>query len=201
MRLPPPLVDLLSRRLVMGLIERGIIASDHPETTIQRVAHLLTEDLRVEDEITEEARRLLLDHQEELKGKDVEYHTLLARAKAQLAQRRGYILSTGPGKLSREKLQDATRQILAALLKDPDVEYFVKDEDLRQAIVHYRALFDDLLEVEADTAQELTKVMTNHVRHLPGVERTATFIEGNARDFQPVEREEPEALHPETSLF
>src|SRR5512137_2669366 len=105
MRLPPPLIDLVSRRLVMGLIERGVIASDHPEKTVQRVAHLLTEDLRIEDEITEEALRLLLDHQEELKGKDVEYHTLLARAKAQLAQRRRYVLSTGPGKLSREKLQ------------------------------------------------------------------------------------------------
>ena len=73
-----------------------------------------------------------------------------------------------------------------------------------QQVRHVFYLFEDyeyLLEVEADTAQELTKVMTNHVRHLPGVERTATFIEGNAQEFQPVERAEPGGLQPETSLY
>ena len=43
-------------------------------------------------------------------------------------------------------------------------------------------LFEDyeyLLEVEAESPQELAKIMTNEIRHLPGVLRTATFIEGN----------------------
>jgi len=43
-------------------------------------------------------------------------------------------------------------------------------------------LFEDyeyLLEVEAESPQELAKIMTNEIRHLPGVLRTATLIEGN----------------------
>jgi hypothetical protein len=135
MRLPPTLIELLSRNLVMGLIERGILASDRPERTIERTSHLVTSDLMVEDEITEEARQILLDHQGELKGQDVEYHSLMGRAKGQLAARRGYVLSSGPGRLSREKMQDLTSKLFDMFLRDPDVEYFVKDQDLRNAVL------------------------------------------------------------------
>ncbi|HLE55321.1 MAG TPA: Lrp/AsnC ligand binding domain-containing protein [Thermoplasmata archaeon] len=63
-----------------------------------------------------------------------------------------------------------------------------------QQVRHVFYLFDDfeyLVEVEAETPQEMAKVMTNHIRHLPGVERTATFIEGNMGAVAPV-------VHPET---
>ena len=63
-----------------------------------------------------------------------------------------------------------------------------------QQVRHVFYLFDDfeyLVEVEAETPQEMAKVMTNHIRHLPGVERTATFIEGNRIAESPV-------VHPET---
>jgi hypothetical protein len=92
MRLPPSLIELLARRLVMNLIERGVIASDHPEKTIDKVIHLITDDLRIEDEITEEARQILLDHQDELKGQDLEYHRLIQKVKIELAAKRGYVL-------------------------------------------------------------------------------------------------------------
>lgn len=59
-----------------------------------------------------------------------------------------------------------------------------------QQVRHVFYLFDEyeyLLEVEADSPQEMAKVMTNHIRHLPGVERTATFIEGTEGAVCPVE--------------
>jgi hypothetical protein len=135
MRLPPPLIELVCRRLVLGLIQQGVISSDRPERTVESVAHLLTADLKIEDDVTEEARQLLLEHQGELKGKDLEYHSLIAKAKGQIAARRGYVLSTGPGKLSREKIQNLTTQVVALFLKDPDIEYFVKEQDLRNAVL------------------------------------------------------------------
>jgi|WetSurMetagenome_2_1015567.scaffolds.fasta_scaffold00746_15 hypothetical protein len=135
MRLPPPLIDLVSRRLVLGLIQQGVLSSDHPERTVESVAHLIAGDLKIEDDVTEEARQLLLEHQGELKGKDLEYHSLIAKAKGQIAARRGYVLSTGPGKLSREKIQNLTTQVVALFLKDQDIEYFVKDQDLRNAVL------------------------------------------------------------------
>ncbi len=149
MRLPPPLVELIARRMVQALQEKGILSSDHPERTIEKVVHLLTADLKVEDEITEEARQVLLRHQDELKGKDLEYHALIAKAKAQIAARRGYTLSTGPGRLSREKQHDLAHRIFALFLDDPDVEYFVKDDDFRVAVL--KALE---LELARDAARE-----------------------------------------------
>lgn len=46
--------------------------------------------------------------------------------------------------------------------------------------------YEYLIEVEAETPQEMAKVMTNHIRHLPGVERTATLIEGNKAVGSPI---------------
>ena len=92
MRLPPPLIELVARRLVMGLVDKGVIASDHPEKTVDKVARLITSDLKIEDEITEEARQILLDHQDELKGHDMEYHRLFSKVKSELAAKRGYVI-------------------------------------------------------------------------------------------------------------
>lgn len=50
-----------------------------------------------------------------------------------------------------------------------------------QQVRHVFYLFDEyeyLVEVEAETPQEMAEVMSSHIRHLPGVQRTATFIEG-----------------------
>jgi DNA-binding Lrp family transcriptional regulator len=60
-----------------------------------------------------------------------------------------------------------------------------------QQVRHVFYLFNEyeyLVEVEAETPQEMAKVMTNHIRHLPGVERTATFIEGNNGGESPIVR-------------
>ena len=69
-----------------------------------------------------------------------------------------------------------------------------------QQVRHVFYLFDEyeyLLEVETQSPQEMAKVMTNHIRHLPGVERTATFIEGTKGVGDPVVRPEaPEPVKP-----
>ncbi len=74
--------------------------------------------------------------------------------------------------------------------KEP--EFFSNLGSIRQ-VRHVFYLFDDyeyLVEVEAESPQEMAKVMTNHIRHLPGVERTATFIEGNKAPESPALRPE-----------
>lgn len=170
MRLPPQLVEGIARQLVRALAEKGVISSDHPERTIEKVARLITADLTTEDAITEEARQLLIGRQEEIRGKDLEYHALLAKTKGQVAAQRGYVLSSGPGRLSREKVQDLTSQILRHLLGDDDVEYFVKDQDLRLAIL--RGLEHELARDEARSERAKQKVR-NIKRHIP--EESAEF--------------------------
>ena len=93
--------------------------------------------------------------------------------------------------------------VLANVAPGREPEFFSNLGAIHQ-VRHVFYLFDEyeyLLEVEAETTQELAKVMTNHIRHLPGVERTATFIEGNARDFVPIEKESAESRVPETTIY
>jgi hypothetical protein len=134
MRLPPPLIDLLGRHVVRHLCQSGLLLSDHPDRTAEKVCKLIAQDLATEDAITDEARLLLAQHQEALKGQDVEYHRLLAKVKGELASKRGYILSTGPTRISREKLLDFSRQILRLVLSDDDLDYTGTEEGLRAAI-------------------------------------------------------------------
>ncbi|HEY7587474.1 MAG TPA: Lrp/AsnC ligand binding domain-containing protein [Thermoplasmata archaeon] len=68
-----------------------------------------------------------------------------------------------------------------------------------QQVRHVFYLFDEyeyLLELEAETPGEMAKVMTNHIRHLPGVERTATFIEGSNGAACPVDHTAPSEESP-----
>ncbi len=157
MRLPKPLLDILARRLVQSLTEAGVLSSEHPERTREKVARLLEADLAVEDALTEEARLLLVRHHAALKDSEAEMHRLLARMKGELAARRGYVLSTGPERLSREKILDLVRQTVALFLADPDVEYFVPQEDLRSAV--QRAFEREVARDEARRAKAREKVL------------------------------------------
>ncbi|MCI4398324.1 MAG: DUF507 family protein [Acidobacteria bacterium] len=142
MRLPPPLIDLLARGLLRQLQERRVIACDHPRAAEEKVARLITEDLRIDDELTEEARLALVEHQKEMAENEMEYGLLVTRVKAQLAAKRGYITGTGPGKLPRDKAQDLAARITRLFLQDPDVEYFVKEQELRASVL--RAIEDEM---------------------------------------------------------
>ncbi len=93
--------------------------------------------------------------------------------------------------------------VLANVAPGKEPEFFSNLGAISQ-VRHVFYLFDDyeyLLEVEADSTQELAKVLTNHIRHLPGVERTASYIEGNARDFAPLEKPEGAAPEPAPALY
>lgn len=93
--------------------------------------------------------------------------------------------------------------VLANVTPGKEKEFFSNLGSVQQVHgVFY--LFDEyeyLLEVEADSAQELATVMANHIRHLPGVERTATFIEGNIKEFSRVERDEEKLKESVPVLF
>lgn len=61
-------------------------------------------------------------------------------------------------KVSREKVQDLTGQILGLLLNDSDVEYYVGEQELRLAIL--RALEYELAKDEAREAKARQKVLS-----------------------------------------
>ncbi len=96
--------------------------------------------------------------------------------------------------------------VLANIRAGSETEFFRALGDFQQVLrVYY--LFDEydyMLEVEGPTPEELVKTTRSEIRHLPGVERTAIFIEGNLGMFTPVERPAPEnkvGVEPGFSVF
>jgi hypothetical protein len=164
MRLPQSLIEIMGRRIVRSLLDGEVIASDHPDRTAEKVARLIARDLQVEDALTEEVRTLLLDHHQAVLQGDVEMHRLHAKMKAELAHRRGYVLSSGPGRLSREKILDLTLQIRTLLLEDADVEYFVKAEDLRS---HIQRAFEREMGRDADRERKAREKVLGIKRRIP----------------------------------
>ena len=84
--------------------------------------------------------------------------------------------------------------VLADLKVGTETEFFNALGSVPQ-LLHVYHLFDQfdnlfdryeyLLEFEAESAEELAQMMRTHIRHLPGVERTAIFVEGNLGKFTP----------------
>lgn len=80
----------------------------------------------------------------------------------------------------RSVASDVWGFVLLNVATGKEPEFFSNLGSIQQ-VRHVFYIFDDyeyLVELETETPQEMAKVMTNHIRHLPGVERTATFIEG-----------------------
>ncbi len=80
--------------------------------------------------------------------------------------------------------------VLANLKVGQEVDFFTGLGSVPQVRrVYY--LFDDyeyLIELEGESIEELAKIATNHIRHLPGVERTAALVEGAREGLPCVER-------------
>jgi hypothetical protein len=67
-------------------------------------------------------------------------------------------------KLSREKIQSLAGQIFSHLLSDDDVEYYVKEQDLRLAVL--RALEHEVMADDVREAKAREKVRSIK-RHIP----------------------------------
>jgi len=93
------------------------------------------------------------------------------------------------------------RGYILANLKVGDEKDFFSALSSLQEVLHVYYLFDEyeyLLELEGRSVEDLAHVMRERIRRLPGVERTAMFVEGNTGMFSPVERsqgqESPQTL-------
>lgn len=81
--------------------------------------------------------------------------------------------------------------VLATVAPGKENEFFSNLGTVRgvRGVFYLFDQYEYLVELEADTPEELAALMTTRIRHLPGVERTATFIEGRPERILPVERE------------
>ncbi len=142
-------IGYVSRQLVTRLTPRIIETSD-PHTAAQTIAAIIEEDLAVEDRLNDEVRDLLSEYSDYMRENGVSYQEMFRRIKNTLITQRKVIRASGRDtgdsmKLSRDKINDLSHKIVAALRKSRDFRVKKDPNDVRLETVK---LITDLLSVE-----------------------------------------------------
>src|SRR5580704_2079031 len=117
-------VTYLSRQLVMRMTPQ-IVETASAETATEMISRLIEEELQVEDRLNDEVRELLSQYSDYMRKEGVSYQDMFRRIKNTLVTQRKVIRAAGRDsgdqmKLSRDKINDLSHKIVAALRKSRD---------------------------------------------------------------------------------
>lgn len=92
MRLTNNQIDLLSYEIVKFLVKKRLIELDNVDRLTEKVVHVITEELMVEDKLNQEVREILSKHANDLRRNEIEYYEMFKMIKAKLVKDRNIIL-------------------------------------------------------------------------------------------------------------
>jgi len=142
-------IGYLSRQLVSRLSPSAFETSD-PAVAAASMAQVIEEDLSIEDKLNDEVRDMLDQYSEYMRRENVSYQEMFRKIKNQLLAQRKIMRAAGrdtgdPMKLSRDKVNDLSHKLVAALRKSREFRVRKDPNDLRLAIVKEMT---DLLQLE-----------------------------------------------------
>ena len=142
-------IGYLSRQLIDRLSPAAIETSN-PAVAAGVIAHVIEEDLSVEDRLNDEVRDLLDEYSDYMRRENVSYQEMFRKIKNQLLAQRKVIRASGrdtgdPMKLSRDKVNDLAHKIVSAIRKSRDFRVRKDPNELRLQIVREMT---DLLQLE-----------------------------------------------------
>ena len=85
-------VGYMAKEVVKQLVEGELIETKAVEAVTLRVRQRMTEELTVEDRLSEEVREILIQHQDEMRRTGASYQEMYKKVKAQLARDRKLVL-------------------------------------------------------------------------------------------------------------
>ncbi|HTR34882.1 MAG TPA: DUF507 family protein [Bryobacteraceae bacterium] len=132
-------VAYLSRQLVKRMTPQ-IIETSSPEGAAEMIDSLIEEELQVEDRLNDEVRDLLSQYSEYMRREGVSYQEMFRRIKNTLISQRKVIRASGRDtgdnmKLSRDKVNDISHKLVAALRKSRQFRVKKDPNDVRLEIV------------------------------------------------------------------
>jgi hypothetical protein len=134
---------------------------------------IIEEDLAIEDQLNDEVREMLSQYSEYMRKEGVSYQDMFRRIKNTLITQRKVIRAAGRDsgdqmKLSRDKINDLSHKIVAALRKSRDFRLKRDPNDVRLELVK---IITDLLQTEekVDRAAR-TKIRTQKREIAEGTE-------------------------------
>ena len=149
MLLARELVDYISRQIVKRMSPLWIESTD-PYLAAEFIAGIVETDLAVEDQLNDEVREVLSQYSEYMRREGVSYQDMFRRIKNTLITQRKVIRAAGrdsgdPMKLSRDKINDLSHKVVAALRKSRDFRIKRDPNDVRLELVK---IITDLLQTE-----------------------------------------------------
>jgi len=132
-------VDYVSRQIVRKLTPQWIETADN-QVAAEFIAVVVEEDLSVEDRLNDEVRELLSQYSDYMRREGVSYQEMFRRIKNTLITQRKVIRASGRDtgdsmKLSRDKINDISHKVVAALRKSRDFRLKRDPNDVRLELV------------------------------------------------------------------
>jgi len=86
------LVGHMAAEALKKLVEGEMVEVKAPEAIVPRLRQAMLEELTVEDRINDEARQILIQHQDQMRNSGISYQEMFKKVKAQLARDRKLVL-------------------------------------------------------------------------------------------------------------
>jgi len=86
------LVTHMAADIVKKLTEAEMVEVKKTAAVAQRVRQAMVDEITVEDRINEEARQILIQHQEQMRNSGISYQDMFKKVKAQLARDKKLVL-------------------------------------------------------------------------------------------------------------
>jgi hypothetical protein len=165
-------VDYISRQTIRKLSPLWIETTD-VQVAGEFMSGIIEEDLAIEDQLNDEVREMLSQYSEYMRKEGVSYQDMFRRIKNTLITQRKVIRAAGRDagdqmKLSRDKINDLSHKIVAALRKSRDFRLKRDPNDVRLEMVK---IITELLQTEekVDRAAR-TKIRTQKREITEGTE-------------------------------
>jgi len=92
MQFPREYVSYMTKQVLKRLTAAGLIQYEQPEYVQEVMTQVVLDELSVEDRINEEARKILEQHNEEMKQVGASYEEMFKKVKRQLVRDRKIVL-------------------------------------------------------------------------------------------------------------
>jgi len=132
-------VSYLSRQIVRKITPQ-VLETPNPQAVAEIIDHIITEELTIEDRLNEEVRDILGQYSDYMRREGVSYQEMFRRIKNTLITQRKVIRASGRDsgdsmKLSRDKINDISHKVVAALRKSRDFRLKRDPNDVRLELV------------------------------------------------------------------
>ena len=161
-------VDYITRQTIRKLTPQWLETTDL-QVAAEFMAAIIEEDLAVEDDLNDEVRELLSQYSEYMRKEGVSYQDMFRRIKNTLITQRKVIRATGRDtgdhmKLSRDKINDLSHKIVAALRKSRDFRLKRDPNDVRLQMVK---IVTELLQTEEKVDRAARTKIRTQKREIP----------------------------------